>query len=59
MTNATYDPEADALYVRFTDRPVARTIQVTDSYNVDLDADGEPVGLEILNVLADASRYGG
>jgi hypothetical protein len=30
---------------------------VGDSYLVDLDADGEPVGVELLNVLADAQAH--
>ena len=55
---ATYDPEADALYVRLSDQPrKGPTLEVTDSYMVDLDADGEPVGVELLGVLADAQRH--
>ena len=42
-----YYPETDSLYVEFTSRPGADTIEVTDGLNVDLDADGEVVGFDI------------
>jgi uncharacterized protein YuzE len=45
---ALYDPEADALEVRLSQKPVARTVSVTDLHMVDLDAEGRPVAIEIL-----------
>ena len=42
-----YYPETDSLYVEFKTRPGANTIEVTESLNVDLDADGEVVGFDI------------
>lgn len=43
-----YDTEAGAFYVQVTDGPVARTAEVSAFVNVDLDADGNVVGLELL-----------
>jgi uncharacterized protein YuzE len=45
---AQYDPEADALYVRFTDAERARAVEVDEALYVDVDADGRAIGLEIL-----------
>ncbi len=42
-----YYPETDSLYVEFSDRPGAETIEVTDGLNVDLDANGQVVGFDI------------
>ncbi|MCC7055684.1 MAG: DUF2283 domain-containing protein [Gemmatimonadaceae bacterium] len=46
----TYDPEADALYVRLGDAPrtVARTRSVAPGIQFDVDADGKLLGIEIL-----------
>lgn len=44
----TYDPEADASYVRVSDGSVASTDSLTDLLAIDLDAAGIPVGLELL-----------
>jgi uncharacterized protein YuzE len=43
---AEYDPEAKATYVAFNDRAAAHTVGVTDLVMVDVDAAGEPVGVE-------------
>ena len=43
---AEYDPEARATYLALTDRPVARTVSVSDLVIVDIDDVGEPVGVE-------------
>ncbi|MEK6895026.1 MAG: DUF2283 domain-containing protein [Nanoarchaeota archaeon] len=51
----TYDKEADASYIYFKKieaGEVARTIELNDSINIDLDKDGKILGVEIL----DASR---
>jgi uncharacterized protein YuzE len=47
----SYDREARAAYVRFTDEPVARTREVVpDSVWIDLDASGRIVGFEAISV---------
>lgn len=45
---AEYDANADALYAYLTDADVARTVEIDDSTNVDLDASGGIVGIEVL-----------
>lgn len=44
----SYDTEACATYITVTGEDVARTVDVTDLISVDLDAAGEPVGVEFL-----------
>ena len=41
-----YYPETDSLYVELKAGPGAETREVSDGFNVDLDADGEVVGLD-------------
>jgi uncharacterized protein YuzE len=43
------DEGVDALYVYFTQEPVTRTERVSDRANVDYDAGGQIVGVEILD----------
>ena len=45
----TVDREAQAAYLRLTDHPVARTVQVSPDVLVDLDSGGEAVGVELLS----------
>ncbi len=45
-----YDREANALYITLREAPVAKTREVTEQFIVDLDADGKPIGIEILAV---------
>lgn len=54
----TYDPQAGATYV-YLDGPippggVARTAQVDAMVNLDLDADGRVIGIEILAAWPEA-----
>ena len=49
----SYDPEADALYVRFADKPVIESEEVRPGFVLDYDADGRIVAVEIL----DASEH--
>ena len=42
-----YNPETDSLYVEFKAGPGAKTLEVTDGLNVDLDASGDVVGFDI------------
>jgi uncharacterized protein YuzE len=44
-----YDGQADALYYRLTREHVARTIGIGDRVAVDVDDEGNAVGIEVLN----------
>jgi uncharacterized protein YuzE len=48
MIRQSYDLDADALYVKLTDQKVAHTAEVDEGTLVDLDADGNVVGIEVL-----------
>jgi uncharacterized protein YuzE len=50
----TYDPEADAAYVRLAPEgiAIASTREVAPGVILDLDAAGRLVGIEVLNVRA-------
>ena len=51
MTSWTYDGVADALYFRTARGDVARTVEVDEgTLMVDVDADGNCVGIEVLAV---------
>ena len=43
------DLESDALYIRFSENPVAESEEVKEGVILDFDADGHLVGLEVLN----------
>ena len=45
-----YDPEADALYIRFRDVKPADNADIEDGITVDLDEQKRLIGIEILNV---------
>lgn len=45
----TYDGEAKAAYYRRTDNPVTRTVEGIPGQFIDLDADGQVVGVEVLD----------
>ncbi len=42
-----YYPETDSLYIEFSDRPGTDTREVSEGIVVDLDADGNVVGIDI------------
>ena len=42
-----YYPETDSLYIEFKAEPGAETLEVNDSVNIDINANGEIVGLDI------------
>jgi uncharacterized protein YuzE len=42
-----YYPETDSLYIELKPEPGAATCEITDGLNVDLNAQGEVVGLDI------------
>jgi uncharacterized protein YuzE len=46
----TYDQEADAIYITFSDKPVASTKALDDLRVIDYAADGSPIGVELLCV---------
>jgi uncharacterized protein YuzE len=49
----TYDAEADALYVRFSETPVIESEEVSDGVVLDFDADRRIVAIELI----DASKH--
>lgn len=46
----SYDPKADALYIKFQEGSAARTRKVEDAMLVDMDAAGRLVGIEIIGM---------
>ncbi len=46
--NIKYDTVADAIYVAMTQAKVAKTLKVSENLMLDVDAEGNTVGLEIL-----------
>jgi len=44
------DPESDALYIRFAERPIMESEEVAQGIILDFDDQGRVVGLEILQV---------
>jgi len=48
----SYDPEADALYVRFSEGRVEESEEVAPGIVLDYGADNRIVGLEVLNASA-------
>jgi uncharacterized protein YuzE len=49
MVRLTYDLEVDALYLRISDAKVMDTCEIEDDVMVDYDAEGQVVGVEILD----------
>jgi uncharacterized protein YuzE len=45
-----FDPEINALYVRFSDSPVHETEEVQPGVMFDYDTEGRIVGMEVLDV---------
>lgn len=43
------DRDVNALYIRFRPGEVSRTVELTDSVYVDMDADDVPLGMEFIN----------
>lgn len=48
MSLFTLEPELGLAYFKFNDSKIAKTVELTDSLNVDLDVEGKPVGIEFL-----------
>lgn len=51
-----YDPEANALYVRFSDDRVERTEELRPGIMLDFDSKGRIVGIEMLDAKASLSE---
>lgn len=51
-----YDKEVDALYIRIQEKTVARTREIEEGINIDFDADGKVIGLEIIGATERYSR---
>jgi len=49
MISQAYDLDAQALYIKVSDHPVARTAEIDTGTLVDVDAAGDVVGIEVLN----------
>ena len=52
MTSPTlsYDADAQALYIRMSNRTVTNTVEISQSVYVDVDDEGNAVGFEVLGV---------
>ena len=48
----TYDPDADAMYIRFKDGPSDHTKEMDENTIIDFDKDGKVIGVELLFVRA-------
>ncbi len=44
-----YDREVNALYIRLQEKYVARTMELEEGLNLDLDENGKLIGLEVLD----------
>lgn len=49
--NISFDPEAGAMYIRFSPHKVARTIELKDEVFVDVDTKDNLIGIELLNPI--------
>ncbi len=45
-----FDKEADALYIEFSSKEFAKNKKIDDSTIIDLDKEGNIIGIELLNV---------
>jgi len=46
----TYDPDADAMYIRLTNEKFSKTKVIDDNTILDLDKNGNVIGIELLFV---------
>jgi uncharacterized protein YuzE len=47
------DTNHGAAYIQLTDEPIAETVEATPSVQVDIDATGTVVGVELLSIVID------
>jgi len=52
-----YDREVDALYIRLQEKYVARTVEIQEGLNLDLDENGKLIGLEVLDATERYSLF--
>ncbi len=45
----TFDPDVQALYIKLSDAAIVETLELSRTVCVDIDAEGQAVGFEILN----------
>lgn len=48
ILEVTYDPQAKASYISFSDNPVTKTVEYADFINLDLDEKEHLIGIELL-----------
>ena len=48
----TYSPSVDAAYIRLVDAKAEKTLEISADVLIDLDAGGNIIGIELLNVAA-------
>lgn len=58
MLEVEYDPEADAVYLRLGDAPYAFGRDIDERRRIDFDANGNPIGIEILFVSSGLNLEG-
>ncbi len=46
-----YDNEIDTLYIRLQEKYVDRTLEIVECLNIDLDASGKMIGIEVLDAV--------
>ena len=46
-----YDREIDALYIYLQQKEVAKTVELSDGVNIDLDERGKLIGIEIIDAI--------
>ncbi len=46
-----YDNEIDTLYIRLQEKYVDRTLEIVEGLNIDLDASGKMIGIEVLDAV--------
>lgn len=44
----TYDKEADALYMKLTDKKIVESEEIAENIVIDFDADNKVVGIEVI-----------
>jgi uncharacterized protein YuzE len=52
----SYDPEADALYLRFVEASIVESEEVADGVVLDFDAEGRIVAIELLEASKHLAR---
>ncbi|RPF42657.1 uncharacterized protein YuzE [Thermodesulfitimonas autotrophica] len=52
-----YDPDADALYIRFKEGVIADTEEISAGVMMDVDEEGNLLGLEILNASKKLGKW--